>query len=82
MLLENEVDGEGFLLLTDEDISQIIQPLGTRRKLISMRNVLNSVVNGSSESDREYTKPSNSSACAYVGSNEVHEELHDECESK
>ena len=32
-------------------------------------------MNGSSESDCEFMKPRNSSACASVGSNEVHEEL-------
>ena len=62
----------------DEDIS--LKPLGIRRKLICMRNVLNSVVNGSSESDHEFIKPSNSSTCASVSSNEVHEELQNEYE--
>ena len=33
------------MLLTDDDIQQMIKPIGVRRKLICIRNVLNSVVN-------------------------------------
>ena len=33
------MDGEGFLLLTDEDIGDMIKPLGIRRKLITKRNL-------------------------------------------
>ena len=36
---ENEVDGEGFLLLTDEDIGKMIKPLGIQRKLIAKRDM-------------------------------------------
>lgn len=39
-ILENEVDGEGFLLLTDEDFCAMIKPLGARRKLISKQSHL------------------------------------------
>lgn len=39
-ILENEVDGEGFLMLTEEDFSTMIKPLGARRKLISKQNRL------------------------------------------
>ena len=42
-ILENEVDGEGFLLLTDEDIGDMVKPLGVRRKLITKRNMLTCV---------------------------------------
>ena len=38
--LENEVDGEGFLLLTDGDMGEIVKPLGVRHKLITKRNML------------------------------------------
>ena len=31
--LDNEVDGESFLLLTDADLSGIIKAVGTRRRL-------------------------------------------------
>ena len=41
--LENEVDGEGFLLLTDEDMGDMVKPLGARRKLITKRNMLTCV---------------------------------------
>ena len=41
--LENEVDGEGFLLLTDEDISEMVKPLGARRKLITKKTMLTRV---------------------------------------
>ena len=41
--LENEVDGEGFLLLTDEDMADMVKPLGARRKLITKRNMLTCV---------------------------------------
>ena len=41
--LENEVDGESFLLLTNEDMAEIIKPLGVRRKLIAKRNMLTCV---------------------------------------
>ena len=37
--IENEVDGEGFLLLTDEDIGKMVKPLGIQRKLIAKRNI-------------------------------------------
>jgi len=37
------VDGEGFLLLTDEDISDMVKPLGAKRKLITKRNMLTCV---------------------------------------
>lgn len=39
-LPENEVDGEGFLLLTDDDIFSMVKPFGARRKLIAKRNEL------------------------------------------
>ena len=42
-ILENEVDGEGFLLLTDEDMGDMVKPLGARRKLITKRNTLTCV---------------------------------------
>ena len=38
--LENEVDGEGFLLLTDEDMGDIVKSLGVKHKLITKRNML------------------------------------------
>ena len=41
--LENEVDGEVFLLLTDEDMGEMVKPLGARRKLITKRNMLTCV---------------------------------------
>lgn len=34
------MDGEGFLLLTDSDMSEMIKPVGARRKLIVKRNYL------------------------------------------
>jgi len=34
-LFRNEVDGEGFLLLTNKDIGDKVKPLGTRHKLIT-----------------------------------------------
>ena len=37
------MDGEGFLLLTDEDIGDMVKPLGARRKLITKRNILTCV---------------------------------------
>ena len=37
------MDGEGFLLLTDEDIGDMVKPLGARRKLITKRNMLTCV---------------------------------------
>jgi len=36
-ILENEVGKEEFLLLTDDDIAEMVQPIGARRKLISIR---------------------------------------------
>lgn len=39
--VENEVDGEGFLLLEDSDISAMVKAIGTRRKLIDRSNRLN-----------------------------------------
>lgn len=41
--LDNEVDRKGFQLLTDDDIAEIIKPIGARRKLISLRDSLNEV---------------------------------------
>ena len=38
---DNQVDGEGFLLLTDTDISEIIKAKGVMRKLVARRNQLN-----------------------------------------
>ena len=63
LILENEVDGESFLLLTDDDISQMIKPLGVRRKLISIRNALNSVISDMREDDDDSALQPNS-ACA------------------
>jgi len=37
--LDNEGDGEGFLLLTDEDIGDIVKPLGAMCKFITERNI-------------------------------------------
>ena len=34
---ENEVDGESFLQLTDEDIGQMVKPVAIKRKLINQR---------------------------------------------
>ncbi len=34
------MDGEGFLLLTDEDFMEMVKAVGTRRKLIAKRNIL------------------------------------------
>lgn len=36
---ENEVGREEFLLLTDDDIALMVQPIGARRKLINMRKM-------------------------------------------
>ena len=33
------MDGEGFLLLTDEDIGKMVKPLGIKRKLIAKRDM-------------------------------------------
>ena len=38
---ENEVDGEEFLLLTEEDFCVMVKPLDTRRKLIKIQGLLN-----------------------------------------
>ncbi len=40
-LLENEVDGEAFLLLTDEQIKTLVKAIGAQMKLIKKRNNLN-----------------------------------------
>lgn len=37
-IAENEVDGEAFLLLTDEQIRTLVKPLGSQMKLISKKN--------------------------------------------
>ena len=37
------MDGEVFLLLTDEDMGEMVKPLGARRKLITKRNMLTCV---------------------------------------
>ena len=77
------------MLLTDDDICQMIKPIGVRRKLICIRNVLNSVVNDSPEN--YYNSPSLqfSDACAstlssesIVGTAELQDELQDEYKSK
>ena len=38
--VENEIDRESFLLLTDADIFDMVKPIGTRRKLIAKRDEL------------------------------------------
>ena len=38
--VENEIDHESFMLLTDSDIFDIVKPIGTRRKLIAKRDEL------------------------------------------
>ena len=42
--LENEVDGEAFLLLSDEQIKSLIKPTGVQIKLIARRKSLLSKV--------------------------------------
>ena len=42
--LENEVDGEAFLLLSDEQIKSLIKPMGVQIKLIARRKSLLSKV--------------------------------------
>ena len=37
---ENEVNGEGFLLLTDDDIGQMVKAVAIKRKLINQRQCL------------------------------------------
>ena len=56
---ENEVDGEGFLLLTEEDFCAMIKPLGSRTKLIKIQSLLNpevchNKVNSSQETEHSY----------------------------
>jgi len=46
---ENEIDGEGFLLLTDEDIGQMVKQVAIRKKLIKQHQHLLNV------SDISYT---------------------------
>ena len=38
--VENEIDRESFLLLTDANIFDMVKPIGTRRKLIAKRDEL------------------------------------------
>lgn len=38
--VENEIDRESFLLLTDGDIFDMVKPIGTRRRLIAKRDEL------------------------------------------
>ena len=40
---DNEVYRKEFQLLTDDDLAEIIKPIGTRRKLINLRDKLNDV---------------------------------------
>ena len=35
---ENDIDGEAFLLLKDEDIVELVPSIGARRKLIQKRD--------------------------------------------
>ena len=37
VLSENEVGREEYLQLTDDDIAEMVKPIGARRKLINMR---------------------------------------------
>lgn len=39
-MLENEVDGEAFLLLTDEQIKGMVKAIGSQMKLIKKRNCI------------------------------------------
>ena len=50
------------MLLTDDDIQEIVKPIGARRKLICIRNVLNSVVNECDSHDQLSDKDAR--ACA------------------
>ena len=34
---DNEIDGEAFLLLSDEQIKSIVKPIGSQMKLISKK---------------------------------------------
>ena len=43
LYLENEVDGEGFSHLIDEDMGDMVKPLEARHKLITKRNMLTCV---------------------------------------
>ena len=40
-LLDNEVDGEAFLLLTDDQIRMLVKALGPQMKLIKKKTLLN-----------------------------------------
>ena len=40
---ENEIDGEAFLLLTDDQIKSIVRPIGAHMKLISKKKALQKV---------------------------------------
>ena len=66
LIPENEVDGKSFLLLTDDDISQMIKPLGVRRKLISICNALNSVISDMHEDDDDSALQPNSACMSLV----------------
>ncbi len=39
--IENEVDGEAFLLLTDEQLQLLVKAIGAQMKLIKRRDKLN-----------------------------------------
>lgn len=42
------------MLLTDDDICQMVKPLGTRRKLICIRNALNGLVSSDLQPLEDY----------------------------
>ena len=44
LLLENEVDGEAFLLLDDAQIKSMVKAMGAQMKLIKKRDALKHVV--------------------------------------
>lgn len=44
------MDGEGFLLLSDEDIAQLVKPIGARRKLIAKRDSIKELAHPSEAS--------------------------------
>ena len=64
--IEIDIDGEAFLLLSNDDIRTMVKPIGAQLKLIRKRDLIKEITTFSQNDDSK--KPSKKEEAAHVRS--------------